>query len=154
MLPSHPKIFHGRESELADIVKILKEAPARVAILGAGGMGKTSLAKAALHHPDVAANFQCRFFVACDSATSNIQLAELIGTCLGLKLGRQLRKSIVQYFSRSRACLLILDNLEISWEPLESRAGVEDFLSLLTDVPQLALLVSINVLMILLADLG
>ncbi|KAJ7798455.1 hypothetical protein B0H14DRAFT_3544584 [Mycena olivaceomarginata] len=50
---NRPKIFHGRESELVWIMKMLcKESP-RIAILGGGGMGKTSLAaRAVLHHPD------------------------------------------------------------------------------------------------------
>jgi hypothetical protein len=37
--------------------------------------------------------------------------------------------------------LLVLDNLETSWESVSSRKEVEEFLSLLTDVPQLGLMV-------------
>jgi hypothetical protein len=37
--------------------------------------------------------------------------------------------------------LLILDNLETVWEPQESRADIEEFLSLITDVEHLALMV-------------
>ncbi|KAJ7889437.1 hypothetical protein B0H14DRAFT_3126935 [Mycena olivaceomarginata] len=43
---SSPKIFYGRESELDHIMKMLAQKPARIAILGGGGMGKTSLARA------------------------------------------------------------------------------------------------------------
>ncbi|KAJ6472243.1 hypothetical protein DFH09DRAFT_1476013 [Mycena vulgaris] len=43
MLPSEPKIFHGRESELCEILDLFIQEPPRIAILGAGGMGKTSL---------------------------------------------------------------------------------------------------------------
>ncbi|KAJ7512141.1 P-loop containing nucleoside triphosphate hydrolase protein, partial [Mycena galericulata] len=144
MLPSQPKIFHGRESELADIVKILDQDSARVAILGGGGMGKTSLAKAALHHPDVAERYELRVFVACDSATTSLDVAALIGAHLGLKPGKDLIKPVVQHFSTSRNSLLILDNLDTSWEPKESRGGVEEFLSLLTDTPHLALLITLR----------
>ncbi|KAJ7253873.1 hypothetical protein C8J57DRAFT_1473713 [Mycena rebaudengoi] len=55
LLPASPKIFHGRESELKDVVNVLLQNSARVAILGTGGMGKTSLATAALHNPQVEA---------------------------------------------------------------------------------------------------
>ncbi|KAJ7114026.1 hypothetical protein C8R44DRAFT_740886 [Mycena epipterygia] len=106
---------------------------ARIAILGAGGMGKTSLAKAALHHPDIASKYQNRFFVASDSATTSIELAALIGLHLGLKPGKDLTKPVVHYFSDK-------DNLETLWEPMDSRAGVEEFLSSLTDVSHLALM--------------
>ncbi|KAJ7874606.1 hypothetical protein B0H13DRAFT_2551486 [Mycena leptocephala] len=40
--------------------------------------------------------------------------------------------------------LLILDNLETLWEPTESRANVEEFLSLLTGVEHLALVISMR----------
>jgi hypothetical protein len=144
MLPSEPKIFHGREMELDSIVKLLNQDSARIAILGAGGMGKTTLARAALHHPKVAATYDLRFFVACDSSTTSIELAALIGTHLGLDTGKDLRKPVIQYFSRNKTSLLVLDNLETTWEPRTSRGQVEEFLSLLTDLPHLALLVIIT----------
>ncbi|KAJ7790132.1 hypothetical protein B0H14DRAFT_3161543 [Mycena olivaceomarginata] len=58
---SSPKIFYGRESELDHIMKMIAQQPARIAILGGGGMGKTSLARAVLHHPETSAKFEHRF---------------------------------------------------------------------------------------------
>jgi hypothetical protein len=75
-------------------------------------MGKTSLATAALHNPDIGAKYEQRVFVACDSATSPLELAALIGSHVGLKPGKDLTKPVLQYFSRGPPCLLILDNLE------------------------------------------
>ncbi|KAJ7882743.1 hypothetical protein B0H14DRAFT_2565137 [Mycena olivaceomarginata] len=63
-LKLRPEIFHGRESELEDIVKILIQDSARIAILGTGGMGKTSLAPAAFHHAQVEAKYSQRYFVS------------------------------------------------------------------------------------------
>ncbi|KAJ7184704.1 hypothetical protein C8R46DRAFT_1300024 [Mycena filopes] len=40
LLPSKPKIFHGRNSELQHILEVLAQEVPRIAILGAGGMGK------------------------------------------------------------------------------------------------------------------
>jgi Cdc6-like AAA superfamily ATPase len=143
MLPSKPKIFHGRESELDSIIKILTAASARIAILGAGGMGKTSLARAALHHPDVVSKYDC-FFVPCDSVTTSVGIAALITEHIGLKPGQDLTRPVLHYFAAHSTCLLILDNLETPWEPLASRRDVEELLSLLTDIPHLALMVSLD----------
>jgi hypothetical protein len=98
MLTSRPKIFYGRESELVHFMETLSKWPARIAILGGGGMGKTSLARAVRHHPDIAAKYehrcQCRI---CDHCG---QLAALIGLYVGLNPGQELTKAVVQYFSR------------------------------------------------------
>ncbi|KAJ7456189.1 hypothetical protein FB451DRAFT_1373032 [Mycena latifolia] len=145
LLPAKPKIFHGRESELHEILQSFsnKEAP-RVAILGTGGIGKTSLAKAALHHPDISAKYETKLFVACDSATTGIELAALVGSSIGLNPGRNLTQAVVQHFARGSPCLLVLDNLETSWEPIESCGGVEEFLSLLSEVSHLALIITMR----------
>jgi AAA+ superfamily predicted ATPase len=142
MLPSEPKIFHGRESELGEIVAGLALQPARIAILGAGGMGKTSLARAALHHPDVIHKYEHRVFVAADSVTNERELATLIAVHLGLRPAKYIVQQVVQHFSKGSPCLLVVDNLETVWEPLDSRGDVEEFLSLLTDIKHLTLIVS------------
>ncbi|KAJ7885238.1 hypothetical protein B0H13DRAFT_1889659 [Mycena leptocephala] len=144
MLPSKPKIFHGREAELEDIMKILAQESPRVAILGAGGMGKTSLARAVLHHPDTSTQFEHRFFVSAESATTSVELVALIGLHVGLKPGINLTQPVVKFFSKMSSCLLILDNLETPWEPVQTRGGVEEFLSLLTDIQQLALIITMR----------
>ena len=81
------------------------------------------------------------FFVACDSAATQVELAALIGTHLGLKPGKDLTRPVIQQFSGSPTSLLVLDNLETLWEPMKSRANIEEFLSLLTGVEHLALVV-------------
>lgn len=147
MLPSEPKIFHGRESEIADILKLFMQGTPRLAILGAGGMGKTTLARAVLHHTEIAARYgQQRFFVACDSAATTSELAALIGAHVGLTAGKDLTRMVVHHFSHGPPGLLILDNLETLWEPTSSLHEIEEFLSLLTGVNHLALMVSTSFL--------
>ncbi|KAJ6586415.1 P-loop containing nucleoside triphosphate hydrolase protein, partial [Mycena vulgaris] len=144
-LPSEPKIFYGRESEVSAIIHLFHQDTPRIAILGGGGMGKTSLAKTVLHHLEIAARYeQHRFFVACDTTSTSLQLAALIGAHVGLKPGKNLTQLVINYFSNSPPSLLVLDNLETIWEPTESRREIEQFLALLTDVDHLALIITMR----------
>ncbi|KAJ7779590.1 P-loop containing nucleoside triphosphate hydrolase protein [Mycena metata] len=145
MLPAEPKIFHGRDSELAEILKLFKQGTPRIAILGAGGMGKTSLARTVVHHEEVTSKYHGnRFFVTCDTASSKTELAGLIGAHLGMKPGKDLTQAVLHHFSDGLPSLLILDNLETVWEPVESRKEIEELLSLLTDINSLALLITMR----------
>ncbi|KAJ7749451.1 hypothetical protein B0H16DRAFT_1219263, partial [Mycena metata] len=117
----------------------------RIAILGAGGMGKTSLASVVLHHEDVTIKYQeNRFFVSCETATSKVELAGLVGAHLGMKPGQDLTQAVLYHLSECTPTLLVLDNLETVWEPFESRKEMEEFLSLLTDIGSLALIITMR----------
>ncbi|KAJ7762882.1 hypothetical protein B0H14DRAFT_2633879 [Mycena olivaceomarginata] len=114
MLPSRPKIFYGRELELQEIVTNLTLGSARIAILGP------------------------------DSVTDKVGLVTLIASHIGLQPVPYLTKQVVQYFSECPSVLLVLDNLETAWEPMNSRGEVEGFLSLLTDLGHLALVITMR----------
>ncbi|KAJ7278041.1 hypothetical protein C8J57DRAFT_1579875, partial [Mycena rebaudengoi] len=144
LLPASPKIFHGRGSELKDVVNVLLQNSAHVAILGAGGMGKTSLATAALHNPQVEAKYLHKYFVPCHSSPTCTELAAAIADHIGLEKGSNMAQKIAHYFAYAPPSLLVLDNLETPWEPLSSRSDVEEFLSLVTDVPHLGLMITLR----------
>ncbi|KAJ7899805.1 hypothetical protein B0H13DRAFT_1459720, partial [Mycena leptocephala] len=142
--PAPVQVFHGRESELKDIVAALMQGPARVAIMGPGGMGKTTLVLAALHHPDVESRYPHRYFVSCESATGDAELISIVGSHLGLEQSGQLSNAICGYFRDMGPSILVLDNMETPWEPLSNRKKVEGFLSLLGDVQHLALFITMR----------
>ncbi|KAJ7268482.1 hypothetical protein C8J57DRAFT_1612585 [Mycena rebaudengoi] len=144
LLPASPKIFHGRESDLKDVVNVLLQNSAHIVILGAGGMGKTSLAIAALHDPQVEAKYSHRYFVPCHSSPTCTELAATIADHIGLEKGSNMAKKIAHHFAHAPPSLLVLDNLETPWETLPSRPEVEEFLSLVTDVPHLGLMITLR----------
>ncbi|KAF7351487.1 hypothetical protein MSAN_01581000 [Mycena sanguinolenta] len=144
ILPSKPQIFHGRQAELEHVVTVLNREFARIAILGPGGIGKTSLARAVMHHPDVVAKYKSRYYVPCDSASTSLEIAAAIAAYLELKPGRDLRKPVLQSLGKRPSALLILDNLETAWDPMDSRSDIEEFLSQLTNLPQMALMITMR----------
>ncbi|KAJ7792043.1 P-loop containing nucleoside triphosphate hydrolase protein, partial [Mycena olivaceomarginata] len=137
--------FHGRESEVSDTLALFDMGTPRIAILGAGGMGKTSLARALLHHPKIITAYeQNRFFVSCNFASTEPKLVALIGAHLGLKPGIDLTQPVLRHFSNSPPSLLILDELETLWEQVESHSEIEKLLALLTSVDHLALIITMR----------
>ena len=78
--PVPPEIFFGRDDIISDYASlIVRNRQTRIAILGSGGMGKTSTALHVLHHRDVVSRYEDRrHFVGCDAVTSAEDLAALI----------------------------------------------------------------------------
>ncbi|KAJ7307890.1 hypothetical protein DFH08DRAFT_719915, partial [Mycena albidolilacea] len=142
--PASPKIFHGRESELKALVGTLLVDPARVAVLGPGGMGKTTLAMAALHHPKVADKYPTRYFISCESAHTRDSLVAIIVSNFGLDTSSTSERAVLALLSAGQSSLMILDNFETPWEAMDGRAKVEEFLALLADIPHVALLLTMR----------
>jgi hypothetical protein len=104
-------------------------------------MGKTSLAIVALHAEAVVEKYSQRYFVQCHANPTCTELVSAVADHVGVEKGSNLQKKVAQHFMHAPPSLLVLDNLETSWESVSSREDAEEFLSLLTDVPQLGLMV-------------
>ncbi|KAJ7064210.1 hypothetical protein C8F01DRAFT_1130593 [Mycena amicta] len=148
LLPSMPKIFHGRDSELSAIIDLFTQTTTthpRIAILGAGGMGKTCLARAVLHHHELSDRYaDRRYFIACESALTRAQLVALIGDYVGLKPGRGLERDLLAFFKKGQPGVLVLDNLETAWEQADAQKEIEQLLALLSECNHLALIITMR----------
>jgi len=141
-LPPVPHCF-GRAAEVETLVAALcAESPRPVPVLGPGGVGKTTVALAALHDCRVLERFGARrYFIRCDSATSRDSLVGEIVIGLGLEPGGQLEARAFRELERGPSVLL-LDNAETPWEKDIERT--EQLLGQLGELPGLALVASIR----------
>ncbi|KAJ7585929.1 hypothetical protein C8J56DRAFT_891790 [Mycena floridula] len=146
LLPAAPKIFHGRQNELEHIINVLTQnETAQVAILGPGGIGKTSLAHATLHHPQIMEKFgPCCYWIACDSSESANDLIAVISTYFGINGQNRLHAILTCIREMARPVILILDNLETPWEQRGKQREVEDMLSHLTGLDNLSVMVTMR----------
>ncbi|KAH9913301.1 uncharacterized protein B0H18DRAFT_1049404 [Fomitopsis serialis] len=145
-LPARPSIFFGRDETREHLVKMLiGEESARIAILGPGGIGKTSLILIAMHSDPVEETFGMRrFFFRCDAASTPQGLLSAIASELRIS-GEDLLSKVIAYFSSIVGpTLIVLDNFETSWEPFETRQQVEDILNRLASIRSLVLVITLR----------
>ena len=126
---------------------ILKNTQTRIALLGGGGMGKTSTALHILHHQDVAARYTShRYFIGCDAVTSADALVELILQVL--QVPQVAEEAAVTVLHRALlaapSTLLLLDNFETVWNLYSSRARVVDLLQKIANANLVSLMITMR----------
>ena len=149
--PNTPQIFFGREAELTQIVHMVisgvASRPARIAILGPGGYGKTTLANAVLTHDRIREYFgDARHFVTCESIYSSeallIELGKTLRVLDGPSHALWLR---IHTALSSRESILCLDNFESPWDQsIETKHSVEGLLSRITVLHHVTLLITMR----------
>ncbi|KAF8171908.1 P-loop containing nucleoside triphosphate hydrolase protein [Mycena galopus ATCC 62051] len=154
VLPTASHIFCGREEEVNQVVNlILNHGPAHVAIVGAGGIGKTSIALHSIHHSDVKEHFQQeQFFLSCEAISTADSLALELLKLFGVSVDTSSSRLPDTGSSRSPSdnltlhmrsmkskCLLCLDNFETPWD--SDKDHVESLLRNIA-VPDLTLVIT------------
>lgn len=138
----------GRDRELENLVtKILEAKRSRLAILGPGGIGKTSLALSVLHDSRTHSRFgDDRLFVSCEAATCADHVILDIALALQIpsdSVNGQLLNAVLDRLRQS-PFLLILDNFETPWELPGARSDVEALLQDLADTETVTMLVTMR----------
>ena len=111
--PPPPKTFFGREEVVEKIVKLAEDL-APVALIGPGGIGKTSVALAVLHHDRIRERFgDNRRFIRCDKfSASRANLLNQLSKAVAANIENPEDLAFLRSFLPSREILIVLDNAE------------------------------------------
>ncbi|EJD47508.1 hypothetical protein AURDEDRAFT_163379 [Auricularia subglabra TFB-10046 SS5] len=147
-LPPKPQLHFGRDLELHAVVATLTRAdsPGYVAILGGPGMGKTTLAVAALYHPAVELAYaERRYFIACDAAEGASNSFRLLAEAFGIVSSdpESIQWQMRSVFNKGRT-LLVLDNFESAWEAADQRDDAERLIGFLGSIATVTLVVTMR----------
>ena len=150
-MPLKPAVFHGRDVIIEEITQLLiVEETSRVCILGAGGMGKTSVSLGVVEQSLINARFlpENIVWVPCIEATSATLLLEILSTQLQVpeNTGQATIEKIITLLATStQPRLILLDNFETPYNALDgAQKQVEDTLRRLTMLKHVAILVTMR----------
>ncbi|KAG1745505.1 P-loop containing nucleoside triphosphate hydrolase protein [Suillus paluster] len=146
--PPRPSMFYGRQDLVAELTNLVVNNE-HIALIGPGGMGKSSLAKAILHEPLITEKFaDRRFFVTYDgldpsTITFETFMARFSGA-LGIEFAGADPVRQISIFLRSASALVVLDNAETFEEASGSSAlgEIPPAIAEIADIPGVILILT------------
>jgi len=113
--PPKPMIFCGRESIVKDIVNtLLLPRQMHIALIGPGGIGKTTISKAILNEEHVSTMFSVRLFITYDTVDYALMNYDTFVGHLAdaLQISTPNRIAILNRLKLLRTALIVIDNAE------------------------------------------
>ena len=149
-MPLKPTVFHGRDTIIEEISQLLiKEETSRVCVLGAFGMGKTSVSLGVVEQPLIKSRFPPEniIWVPCIEATSATLLLGILCTQLQVPgyIGQPTIEKIMSLLATStEPHLILLDNFETPYNAPGAQKQVEDTLRQIAMLSHIAILVTMR----------
>ncbi|KAF8179411.1 hypothetical protein BJ912DRAFT_1045151 [Pholiota molesta] len=145
VLPPKPHLMVEREEQLNLALNILlRPEPSRIAIIGGGGFGKTTLARMILHEPEILERYQSQYFLSCEGISNIDSLLLGFGSMLGLNAAPSAILASARRLLGTSTTLVCFDNFETPWEGFETRTKIEELLESIADIPNLSLIITIR----------
>ncbi|KZP07302.1 TPR-like protein [Athelia psychrophila] len=146
--PAPPEDFFGRDDLVLTLANLfIGNEQRRIAILGAGGLGKTSIALHLMHHEIVVQRFQGReFFVGCDGVTSADGLASRILQILeaSASASGNIINALHAALAGALPTLLVLDNFETTWDTQGGHNAVRELLKKIASVKSVSIIITMR----------
>ncbi|KAJ7662458.1 hypothetical protein B0H17DRAFT_1144325 [Mycena rosella] len=138
-LPPAPQIFYGRDYELSALVgQFSQGGQAHTALLGPEGAGKSALALALLHHPEIVRKFGARrFFVECETSANAAGVCLRIASALGIPHTPSKDCVLSALTSFPGYSLIVLDDLEFP-------PALKELLADLSALPHVSLILTLR----------
>ena len=142
-------MFYGRNDLVAELTNLVVNGQ-HVALIGPGGMGKSSLAKVIFNEPLVVATFaERRFFITYDDLDPSTITVEAFMGRFARDLGLELvnpdpMRQICTFLRTATTALIVLDNAETFEEAVDRQRSrqIPPVITNIADIPGIVLILT------------